>query len=62
MTLRVRLLADSADGWTEGTGGVNTRATGPMTWNNHPNGSGRVCSSAVPAFGAGVTSIDVTPC
>ena len=61
VALRVRLVPDAGDGWTEGTNGYNRRTTGPMTWANAPAGSGAeilVPASAWPSTGP--LSIDVT--
>ena len=58
LTLRIRLLADANDGWTEGAGGTQT-AGGAITWNTRPSAAGTTIT--VPSFRLiGPVMVDVT--
>jgi len=41
ISIGVHLLADSGDGWVEGSGGTDSDATGAITWSNAPSGYGK---------------------
>jgi hypothetical protein len=59
--LRLRLLADTADGWLEGNGGTDNKPAGEITWNLRPVGEGN--ELLVPGAGLVVNSpfvVDVT--
>ena len=59
--LCVQLLPDAGDNWTEGSGGTNAQATGPITWNNRPLGQGTEITLPVSQWPKnGIFSINVT--
>ncbi len=59
--LCVQLLPDAGDNWVEGTGGANTQATGPITWNNRPLGQGTAITIPVSQWPSnGLFSVNVT--
>ena len=59
--LCVQLLPDTGDNWAEGTGGTNTQASGPITWNNRPLGQGTAITIPVSQWPKnGIFSINVT--
>jgi hypothetical protein len=61
VTIRVQLLADSADGWVEGIGGTNRSATGAITWANSAHGTGLVVTLSAAQLKKGSSiAIDVT--
>jgi hypothetical protein len=61
VTLYVQLLKDSADSWSEGSGGINRSATGAITWANASSGYGLTVTISAANLKKGSTiSIDVT--
>jgi hypothetical protein len=61
MTMGVQLLKDADDAWVEGAGGKNSASTGPTTWLNAPDGSGKwVLVAGAKLKACHPISIDVT--